>query len=98
MTAPPRGHWKLLPHFLLRRAGFPFSALEAIALTRTAGLAKKVAELGESASLSRTRLLGTLFPAEVTRCAGLKDKVALKALSRWLTVMLHELALCSTYR
>jgi len=78
-----RGRWRLLPHLLVRRAGFPFSLLEGLAASESARQAEQVVSSRREAEVARGRLLKTLFPAEVRRLASLGDRPALRALSRW---------------
>lgn len=81
MSAPPR--WRLVPEFLLRRAGFPFSTLEAFASPAAAEAAARVWTLRAEAARVREDLLKAHFPHEVRRCADAGDKAGLKILSRW---------------
>lgn len=83
MTTSPSARWELVPHFLLRRAGFPFSQLEAVAAPRSSALAAEWAALRAEARQERDAMLRTTFPAEVKRLAARGDRTALKRLSRW---------------
>lgn len=81
MNAPRR--WRLIPRFLLRRAGFPFQLIEQLACPRTAALAEACVRAEEAAEAARTTLLRERFPAEVKRLAASGDKPSLKVLSHW---------------
>ncbi|MDQ3265991.1 MAG: lantibiotic dehydratase family protein [Myxococcota bacterium] len=84
MPIPPSGpaRWKLVPRFLLRRAGFPFVLLDPLACGGAAGLAVQVATSQAEAQSIRAGLLRELFPAEVRAAAERGDKATLKALSK----------------
>ncbi len=75
--------WKLVPHFLLRRAGFPFQLLDQVSSPLTSAAARTVVDATEVEESARRRLLKELFPAEVRRLAEAKDRAALKTLSKW---------------
>lgn len=75
--------WKLVPHYLLRRAGFPFALLEPLRSPRSAALAQRLAETVAEAEAARATLLKGAFKAEVPAFAERKDKPALRRLSRW---------------
>ena len=77
------GRWKLVPHLLLRRAGFPFSLVEDLGCPRSAALAAQVAERNVRAEEARRHLLRAAFPAEVRRCAAAGDRPSLRALTGW---------------
>jgi hypothetical protein len=81
MSAKPR--WRLIPRFLLRRAGFPFEVIEQLACPQTAALAEQCIRAQDEAGRARTTLLRERFPEEVKRVAALGDKASLKALSQW---------------
>ncbi|HEX8436152.1 lantibiotic dehydratase [Archangium sp.] len=77
------GRWRLVPHFLLRRAGFPFSVIEGLAAPGAAEAASQVARAHAQAAELRRSMLGTLFSAEVRAAASRGDRRALRVLSRW---------------
>lgn len=81
MSHPRR--WRLIPRFLLRRAGFPFTVVEQLACPQTAELADRCVRAEAAAEAARTVLLRERFPEEVKRLAAASDKAALKALSHW---------------
>ncbi|MBX7099808.1 MAG: lantibiotic dehydratase family protein [Myxococcaceae bacterium] len=82
--------WKLVPHFLLRRAGFPFALLDEVSMERAGELALGLAAAVAEAEGVRARLLQTQLKAEVARLAPLKDKAALRALSRFRRRLGHR--------
>ncbi len=75
--------WRLIPHFLLRRAGFPFATIEALANEATAEAAMAAATAQARAEEHRSALLREHFPREVSRLAAQQDRAALRALSAW---------------
>jgi len=86
------GRWRLVPHFLLRRAGFPFSVVEALAAPGASEAAREVARAQAEAATLRRSMLGTLFPAEVRAAASRGDRRALRVLSRWRKRVGHNRA------
>jgi hypothetical protein len=79
----PQPRWKLVPHLLLRRAGFPFALLEALSCPQSAQAARGWCDAQQTAQSSRTALLTTHFPEAVRQAANNADKKGLRALSRW---------------
>lgn len=75
--------WRLVPRFLLRRAGFPFELIAQLAGPRTAACAGAVVEHRARAEGLRKELLGRLFPEEVRRLARAGERRGLRQLSRW---------------
>ncbi|XXF76938.1 lantibiotic dehydratase [Myxococcaceae bacterium GXIMD 01537] len=75
--------WRLVPRFLLRRAGFPFALLEALAGPRTAACAAQVVEHRARAEALRQQLLRQHFVDEVKQCARAGARAELRTLSRW---------------
>lgn len=78
-----RPRWRLISHFLLRRAGFPFHLIEQLACPGACMAARELARREEAAEALRQVLLRELFSAEVKRLAGAGERQALKALSGW---------------
>lgn len=81
MTSQPG--WRLVPRFLLRRAGFPFELIEALAGPRTAACADAVVAHEARAVALREELLRRHFPDEVRRLARAGERQGLRRLSRW---------------
>src|SRR4051812_26899242 len=75
--------WQVVPHLLLRRAGFPLGLLQGLACPESAGLATRLASERVRAEGLRRTLLGDLFSQEVKRLAEAGDRAALKRISRW---------------
>lgn len=76
-----RPRWRLISHFLLRRAGFPFHLIEQLACPAAYEGAKAQVLREARAETLREALLHALFPAEVKRLAQAGDRPALKTLS-----------------
>src|SRR4051812_42923563 len=73
--------WQLVPHLLLRRAGFPFSLIERLH-SPAAAAALEVVRAAQDADRLRQELLRERFPAEVSAQAAANQRNALKLLSR----------------
>lgn len=88
MNVPQR--WRLVPQFLLRRAGFSFDELEALATPGLMDAAARLVEVLDVGDSLRRRQLSELFPAAVRQAAAQKNRRALRDLSRWRRWVGHQ--------
>jgi hypothetical protein len=78
-----RPHWKLIPRFLLRRAGFPFGLLETFAAPEALAQGRVASDRRQEARRWREELLRRHFPHEVRVAHRDGNRQHLRALSRW---------------
>ena len=75
-------NFRLVKHFLLRRAGFPFHLLDVLEDPQSSSLAESIAHFEVEATQLRHHLLSEGFPAEVAISAAQGNRDRLRLLSR----------------
>lgn len=75
-------NFRLIEHFLLRRAGFPFRLMEPLEAPGSVTWAERVVLHEAEAARLRHQLLTEILSREVMSCANQGDRVRLRSLSR----------------